>query len=175
MARHYPMSFCPVCGARLESRLANSKERPACPACHFVHYCDPKVASVALVEHDGRVLLVRRVWNPGSGRWTLPGGFVDCGEDPRLAAARECLEETGLEVEITGLVDLYYGQEHAEGADILIVYAGRALTQALSPADDADAARFFGPDELPELAFASTHQILAQWLAGRSAPPPTRS
>ena len=57
----------------------------------------PKVAAgVVLIDAD-RVLLVRRVNEPYRGRWTLPAGFVDAGEDPRRAAERECLEETGLQ------------------------------------------------------------------------------
>jgi 8-oxo-dGTP diphosphatase len=163
MARQYPMNYCPVCATPLEHRLVYGKERAACPHCNFIHFCDPKVAAVALIERDGAVLLTRRALNPAKGRWTLPGGFVDCGEDPRDAAVRECREETGLQVEITGLVDLYYGKTHIDGAEIVIVYDARLVGGTLVARDDADAAAFFGPDELPELGFPSTEQILAQW------------
>ena len=64
-----------------------------------------------LVEDDGQVLLVRRANEPQRGLWTLPAGFVDAGEDPVLAAERECLEETGLRVKITGLLDVIFGLE----------------------------------------------------------------
>jgi 8-oxo-dGTP diphosphatase len=51
----------------------------------------------ALVESDGRVLLVRRAaWDTLPGRWELPGGKVDRGESLRTALAREVEEETGL-------------------------------------------------------------------------------
>jgi ADP-ribose pyrophosphatase YjhB (NUDIX family) len=163
MAREYTMNFCPVCAARLERRVVYGKERPACPNCRFIHFCDPKVAAITLVEQDGRVLLTRRAFNPAKGRWTLPGGFVDCGEDPRDAAVRECLEETGLEIGLGGLVDLYYGKAHVDGADIVIVYAGRLAGGTMAPGDDVDAVAFFSPDTLPELAFASTEEILAGW------------
>ncbi len=157
------MNYCPVCATPLEQRLVYGKERPACPRCDFVHYCDPKVAAVALIEQDGVVLLTRRGTNPAKGRWTLPGGFVDCGEDPRDAAVRECMEETGLEVEITGLVDLYYGKTHIDGAEIVIVYKGRLIGGTLVARDEVDAAAFFDSESLPELAFPSTEQILDRW------------
>lgn len=139
------------------------KERPACPNCDFIHFCDPKVAAVALIEREGKVLLAQRAMSPAKGRWSLPGGFVDCGEDPRDAAARECLEETGVEIEITGLFDLYYGKAHIDGAEIVIVYTARLVSGTPDPRDEVDAAGFFGRDALPRLAFPSTEDILGRW------------
>lgn len=167
MAREYPMNYCPVCATPLVRRAKYGKERATCPRCHFVHFCDPKVAAVTLVEQEGRVLLTRRAREPARGCWTLPGGFVDCGEDPRQAAVRECREETGLEIEVTGLFDLYYGKAHAEGAGIVIVYTGRLVGGQIVANDDVDAAAFFSSNELPELAFASSRDILARWTSGR--------
>jgi ADP-ribose pyrophosphatase YjhB (NUDIX family) len=92
--------------------------------------------------------------------WTFPGGFVDAGEDPVGAAERECLEETGLIVKVSGLVDVLSGQEHPRGADILIVYYGDICRGMIQPGDDADLADFFPMDELPPLAFQSTQQII---------------
>ena len=166
MARNYPMNYCPVCGTSLKKRLVYGVERAACPACDFIHFCDPKVATVALIEKDGQVLLTRRAMNPAKGQWTFPGGFVDCGEDPRRAAERECREETGLTVQVISLLGLFYGKAHSEGAEILIAYTCRLVDGGTpTPADDVDAVSFFGPDELPELAFQSTRELLQQWKA----------
>jgi ADP-ribose pyrophosphatase YjhB (NUDIX family) len=160
------VKFCPRCGTALEARETGGKLRPVCPACGFVVFFDPKVAAVALVERGGKVLLVRRVMNPEQGKWTLPGGFVDAGEDPRLAAVRECREETGLAVEITGLLDVVYSNDHPRGASIVLAYQARLLGGDLSPSDDADRAGFFAPDELPEIAFEATRVALAKWHPG---------
>jgi len=114
----------------------------------------------AVIFQDAQVLLTRRINTPGQGRWTFPGGFVDAGEDPAMAAERECLEETGLTIRITNLIDVLSGQEHPRGSHILIVYLGEILSGELNPGDDADRAEFFLLDRLPPLAFQSTQEII---------------
>lgn len=154
--------FCPRCATPLTLRQAFGGERPVCPACGYIHFRDPKVAAAALIEQEGRVLLVRRFNVPQAGQWSLPAGFVDAGEDPAQAAARECLEECGLQVRIDGLVDVIFGHEHPRGADIVIVYHGTIEGGQMTAGDDADAVAFFAFDELPPLAFAATRQVLAR-------------
>lgn len=155
------VKFCSRCGTPLEISENFGRLRPACPACHWVYFADPKVAVTVLIMREGEVLLARRVNDPFRGDWTLPGGFVDAGEDPAQAAERECLEETGLTVHVTRLLDVIAGQEHPRGAHILIVYQGEFVSGSLQAGDDADGVAFFKLDQLPSLAFRSTAQILA--------------
>ncbi len=136
--------------------------RPVCPQCGWIHFVDPKVAAAVLVEQDGRVLLVRRANEPYRGLWTLPAGFVNGGEDPARAAARECFEETGLIVEVKRVLDVIGGLEHDRGADFLIVYEAEIISGILVPADDADAAEWFAYDQLPQLAFKATQKVLTK-------------
>lgn len=152
--------FCPICGNALRQVIVSGRERPTCPECAWTYFPDPKVAVAVLVEDEGRVLLVQRIMQPGRGRWTLPAGFLDAGEDPKQATIRECLEETGLEIRITELRDVIAVQEHDRGAHILILYKGESLSGELTPGDDAGAVAFFSRDDLPPLAFASTETIL---------------
>ncbi|MDP6495791.1 MAG: NUDIX domain-containing protein, partial [Dehalococcoidia bacterium] len=86
--------------------------RPVCPNCGRVIYYDPKVAATAVVEQDEKVLMVRRLVQPGLGLWSLPGGYVDRGEVVERAAAREVLEETGLQVDITNLIGIFSEDGH---------------------------------------------------------------
>ncbi len=162
---HRPFRFCPACGGRLEEREASGRLRPVCADCGRVHFFDPKVAACVLVEREGQILLVRRVFDPQKGKWTVPGGFVDYGEDPVEAAARECLEETGLRVRITGLVDVISTDEHDQGASIVILYRGEVAGGELAAEDDADAADFFPAEKLPPLAFEATRRAIASWQA----------
>jgi 8-oxo-dGTP diphosphatase len=154
------VNYCLHCGTALVRADRYGRVRPACPACGWVYFADPKVAAAALVELDGKVLLVRRSIDPARGRWTLPAGFVDAGEDPAVAARRECLEETGLHVNISGLLTVLYGQEHSRGAHIIIFYKAEIISGELKAGDDVDRVEFFPHDDLPPLAFSTTRRVL---------------
>lgn len=158
-----PINFCVVCGHRLDEREAFGRMRPVCSECGHVHFVDPKVAVGVLVEKEGQVLLVRRAIIPGQGKWSLPAGFVDAGEDPRSAAERECREETGLHIRVGELLDVLYAQEHPRGASIFIVFHGQVTGGEMDANDDVDQVGFFAADDLPPLAFSTTTLILERW------------
>jgi len=153
------INFCPRCGAKVEPQEKFGKVRSVCPNCGWIHFADPKVAAAVLVERDGRVLLVRRINEPFRGLWTLPAGFVDAGEDPARAAERECLEETGLTVRVTRVLDVIAGREHPRGADFVIVYHAEIVAGDLQAGDDADLADWFERSSLPPLAFRATQTV----------------
>lgn len=146
-------AFCPGCGAPLPALTAGVSGQ-TCPGCGRVHHRDPKVGVGVVVRDDaGRLLLVRRGVEPELGRWALPAGFVDADEDPRLAAAREAREETGLEVLVGAVVDVYPA---GTGTSFFIAFEAVVFGGVLLAGDDAQDAAFFGIDEMPPLAFAST-------------------
>ena len=157
--------YCPRCAAPLDYEYRYGAVRGVCPNCKWIHFVDPKVAAAVLVEQNGRVLLVRRVGEPFRGFWTLPAGFINSGEDPAEAAARECLEETGLSVRVTRLFDIVAGREHPSGADFVIVYRAEVIGGELKPDDDADAAEWFERGNLPPLAFRATQKVLESFHA----------
>jgi ADP-ribose pyrophosphatase YjhB (NUDIX family) len=164
--------FCPACGEGLEPRVIKAGEPPrlVCGACEFVFYLDPKVAVGTIIRSDdGRLLLVRRAIEPGYGLWVFPGGYMDRGEETTAAALREAREESGLDVRLDGLVNIY---SYAGRPLIIIVYAATAVGGELCGDDECLEARFFTPDEIPwdELAFPSTHDALRDYLAGRIRP-----
>lgn len=160
MARDEHFKFCPRCSAKMIREERFGAIRPVCPQCGWIHFQDPKVAAAVLVEEGNRVLLVQRANDPFRGLWTLPAGFVNGGEDPAEAAARECMEETGLKVRVTRVYDVISGREHERGADFIIVYAAEVVSGEMSPADDADAVEWFERDHLPPLAFDATKKVL---------------
>jgi 8-oxo-dGTP diphosphatase len=141
------------------------KPRRVCPACHYVYFTDPKVGVGVAVIKGEKLLLVRRSINPERGKWSLPAGFVDQGEDPRQTAAREALEETGLIVEVGEVIDVFFNPPGGGGASIFILYRAKLVGGKLSAGDDADDADFFALDQLPELAFTSTHAAVARLLS----------
>ncbi len=165
------IKFCPLCGTPIQMQAQFGRERPVCPACNWIYFADPKVAVAVLVEKNGRVLLVQRANQPFKGLWTLPAGFVDAGEDPAVAAARECFEETGLVVQITGLLELRFGREHPRGSDFILIYRGQAIPDEhgdgaggeVQAGDDASAVGWFERGNLPALAFLSTQDLLEKF------------
>jgi ADP-ribose pyrophosphatase YjhB (NUDIX family) len=152
--------FCPRCGQTLTEQVYSGKLRKVCAACHYIHFADPKVAVVVFMEQGGKILLGKRGVDPERGKWSLPGGFVDYGEDPAKAAAREVAEETGLTAQITHLIDVMFA---ASSSAIVICYAGRVLSGTLRAADDVEEVGWFAPNDLPEIAFESTARLINQW------------
>ncbi|HEY0600056.1 NUDIX hydrolase [Brevundimonas sp.] len=89
------------------------------------------------------VLLIRRGRPPRQGEWSLPGGRIEPGERAVDAALRELREETGVEAEITGLLDVVDGVFPEAGRHyVLIDYAARWLSGEPLAGDDALEARF---------------------------------
>ncbi|MDY6769066.1 MAG: NUDIX hydrolase [Candidatus Nanohaloarchaea archaeon] len=128
-----------------------------------------RVTADAVIRSAGEIVLIRRGRPPFRGVWALPGGHVETGEQVRDAVRREVAEETGLDVDIAGIVDVYDepGRD-PRGPVISIVYSCTADQEALEAATDADEARWFPVDDLPaELAF-DHRQILDDYLSQRN-------
>ena len=160
-------AYCDQCGSTLTMQPMHGRQRPICSDCGHIVYFDPKVAAACLVIEGGRVLLVQRGQNmPHAGQWGMPAGMVEWDEDPALAAAREVKEEIGLEVAVTGLVDVFPRLDDGL-ADIVIVYRARVLGGTLQAADDAVNARWFSADELPQMAFESSRRVVVQGWSAR--------
>lgn len=158
--KDFEYQFCPLCGHPLQIETLFGKPHKVCKSCGFVHFKDPKVAVGVLIEQEDRVLLVRRINEPQRGLWSFPAGFVDAHEDPEQAAARECQEETGLEINHLHLLRVIGGREHSRGADILIMYSAEICGGQMQAGDDADQVQFFSRTQLPPLAFRATRITL---------------
>ena len=158
--------FCPRCSHALEPRSEHGTMRPTCPQCGFIWYRNPVPAAGVLIVEDGRVLLVRRKFDPRAGAWCLPAGFMESGETPQQTAVRELREETGIEARLTALFDVYAGFDDPRVRAVLILYRAERTGGSLRPGDDAIDARWFPLGELPaDIAFASHRQALAERLA----------
>ncbi|NQX61312.1 NUDIX hydrolase [Paenibacillus qinlingensis] len=100
------VKFCSSCGAAMETRDVDGTERRACtaPECSFVHWGNYSIGVGALVMKDEKILLVRRAQEPGKGRWTNPGGYIEQHELIQETIVREVLEESGVEASVSRLV-----------------------------------------------------------------------
>jgi 8-oxo-dGTP diphosphatase len=158
--------FCPVCGGELESRVLKASEpmRLVCTTCGFVFYLDPKLAvGTIITDVHNRIVLVRRAIEPGYGKWVFPGGYVDRGEEVKLAAVREAREEVGLEIRLERLLDIY---SYPGRAPVIVVYTATMTGGCLACDDEGLEARFFEPAAIPwdDLAFRSTREALREYL-----------
>ncbi len=166
--------YCAACGGELLAPLEAGPGGPplVCARCGLGAYLDPKVAVAAvLYMPDQRVVLLRRAQRDQAfGRWILPGGHVDRGEELSAAALREVAEETGLEACIQGLLGVY---SYVGNPLVLVVYTAQALRGQLRPSREALEIRAFPHHDIPwtELGYHSTGQALRQAL-GLAAPPP---
>ncbi|MCC6551395.1 MAG: NUDIX domain-containing protein [Polyangiaceae bacterium] len=157
-------SFCPSCGAPVEA-VGGSAGR--CAGCGRSVFAGSKPAAGVFIERGGRLLLIRRCEDPGRGRWDVPGGFLDEGEDPEEGARREIREELDLDL---GRIDLLFVAVNRWGAIAVLDVLYRAVTTEHDPLPGSGAAEhaWFAPDELPEdLAFPWTGRLIERWRAAR--------
>ena len=165
------LRFCSACGAPLEERHfpEDNLTRKICSACGEVAYRNPRVLVTTIVLRDDRILLCRRARSPGLGRWTLPGGFMECGESLEEAAARETVEETGIVLDLNEL--RFYGISSV--VDISQVYVGflARLTTDQQPVCGVECREvgFFTEAEIPwdDLAFPDIERYLRTFFEER--------
>ncbi len=157
--------FCPDCGQPVEERLLEEDHRPrlVCPAGH-VTWQNPRIVVNTIPVRGGRVHLARRSIEPGHGRWTLPGGFLELGESAQEGARRETEEETELRVEVGRLAGVY---SRPEAGIVTIAFEADVVGGRALPAAETSEVRDFGPDEIPwqELAFSTVESALRDWVA----------
>ncbi|UGY91339.1 NUDIX domain-containing protein [Streptomyces gobiensis] len=129
-------------------------------------------ASTIVVNDSGRVLLQRRTDN---NMWALPGGAMNLGESLPDCARRETREETGLEVELTGIVGTYTNPGHVFAYDdgevrqeFSICFLARAIGGHLAVSDESTDVRWFTPEEVESLPMvASIRKRVNDWLEGK--------
>lgn len=107
-----------------------------------------------ITDPERGVALIRRKNPPCAGRWALPGGFVEVGEECEAACLREIREETGLEVSVVKLVGVYSRPDRdPRGHTVSVVFLCRVRGGELEGADDASAAAWFADVTGLTLAF----------------------
>src|SRR5579864_9300132 len=131
----------------------------------------PIIGVGAVIVQGGRVLLVRRNTEPLRGEWSVPGGMLELGERLHDGVRREALEETGLEVEVGDVLDVFDSiftdalgrtQYHY----VLIDYLCKPLSGEAHAASDVSDVRWVSTEALPAMGLReSIEQVVKKGLA----------
>jgi ADP-ribose pyrophosphatase YjhB (NUDIX family) len=152
------LRFCSSCGGSMSGEWQGSAM--SCADCGETMYRNPAVGVAVLVVQDGRVLLGRRARGAYSGKWCVPCGYVEWGEDIREAARRELWEETGLDAEIGEVVAVHSNFHDPEKLTVGVWFRGVVRGGTLRAGDDLDAVGYYSRAELPPLAFPTDVLVL---------------
>ena len=139
-------NFCPKCG----NKVIIKGQTAYCDNCKITYYQNSKPAASVLIIKDNKVLLGRRAQEPLKGQLDIIGGFMEYGEDPKVAALREVKEETGLDVKIIDLLGIYTDTYGKKGeATLNIHYIGEIISGEPKPQDDISELEWFEIDKVP--------------------------
>jgi ADP-ribose pyrophosphatase YjhB (NUDIX family) len=141
----------------------------------------PIVGVGAVIVDEGRVVLVRRRFEPLKGHWSLPGGMVEIGETLEAAVAREMLEETGLEVEVGPVIEVFDRITRDEERRVryhyvLVDYLCWHTSGSLRAGSDVDDAIWVDPELLAQYSLTEKGISVIQrgMTLAREAPRPVR-
>jgi ADP-ribose pyrophosphatase YjhB (NUDIX family) len=156
--------YCFECGTPLEVHWIDNRNREVCPDCGWIRYTQLKVGAAVLIEKQNKLLFLQRNHEPWKGSWMVPAGYVEADEDPRDAARREVLEETGLYVELGALPHVYYFSDVPRGNGVVIVYQAEKISGELLINHESTAANYFAWHEIPTYLTQGGHdQTIREW------------
>lgn len=129
-------------------------------------------ASAVVIDHDGRIVLQRRRDNE---MWALPGGVMELGESVADCAVRETREETGLDVEVTGIVGVYSDPKHVFAYDdgevrqeFSICVLARVRGGTIQVSDESHEVHAFHPEQIETLPMVPSIRLrISDYLSGR--------
>jgi ADP-ribose pyrophosphatase YjhB (NUDIX family) len=130
----------------------------------------PYVGVGAVIVDQGRVVLIKRKHEPLAGQWSLPGGAVELGESLEDCVRREMLEETGLEVEVGPVIEVFdriTRDEHGVVSYhfVLVDYLCWPIGGELCAATDVADAALVPPEQLPQYGLtAKATEVIARAL-----------
>jgi 8-oxo-dGTP diphosphatase len=128
----------------------------------------PVVGIGGVIIEDGRALLIRRGAEPLRGHWSIPGGTLEIGESLQAGVARELLEETGLEVRVLDVIEvfdrIFPAEDPGPGSDprgprfhyVIVDYLCERISGEARAGSDVTDVVFVGEDELPGFHLTET-------------------
>lgn len=158
--------FCPKCGGGLEEQKVEHATCPVCKSCGFVFYQNSKpTASPVILNEKNEVLLLKRAIKPHFGKWDLPGGFLENGEEPIDGLKREAMEEMNIEIEPIDILTIFidkYPYDDGEFYTLNLFYRVKIKSGEIKLDSENSEFKWFKQEEIPwdELAFQNTETAL---------------
>jgi ADP-ribose pyrophosphatase YjhB (NUDIX family) len=137
----------------------------------------PLVGVGGFIHKDGKILMIKRKFEPNKGRWSLPGGLLEIGEAPEEGAKREVREELGLEVDVEGLLHVANevikdDQGRIKYHFVLIDYLMRPLGDRITLNEESEEFAWFEPSSVENLNTTENTKMMVRKYAeglGRGA------
>jgi len=153
--------FCPRCSKNLVSKTIDKSVVKACENCGFIFWNNPIAVVSLLLHQDNKILMLQRANQPFKNSWVLPGGFMNIDETSEDAIKREVKEETGLNVNVDGIIGVYRIDNDPRGIHIDIIYHGKLNGQTPTVSKEATNWFLFSKDELPkDIAYKHKNAII---------------
>jgi ADP-ribose pyrophosphatase YjhB (NUDIX family) len=154
--------FCSACGTSLPHIPPIT-----CIKCGAGHWGDPIPCAGAVVELNGKVLMVRRAYEPWKDCWDIPSGFLASHEHPIATAKREVSEESGLLINVVGFLGIWLDAYTDEKATLNIYYTAVPAGDINTHPDPTEVTevKWFAPDRLPDRIAFPCHipDVLMTW------------
>ena len=154
------------CGHAIKRQVptGDHRERLMCSACGFIAYDNPKILVACIASWQDKVLWMKRATAPQRGCWAIPSGFMESGETPEQAAARELHEETGALIDPDGL-SLYLIGSIPEISEVYLVYRGELAEPHYGPSEEATEVELYTQTDAPwdEFAYPDVAEFMQQF------------
>jgi len=163
------MNFCAHCGQPVRLRIPpdDERERHCCDHCGTVHYQNPKLVLGTIPIWQDKILLCRRAIEPRRGFWTLPAGFMECGETLVEGAQRETIEEAGADITMGALFSII---DVPRIAQVHVFYLAQLNSLQFNPGSETLEVRLCSEADMPwdDLAFHTVRLTLQRFFADRA-------
>lgn len=155
--------FCLNCGGKVRKKKAVKEVCFKCISCDFIYYLTSVPAVAALIVKEDKILLTKRAVTVGFGKWALPSGFIDFGEEPLVAIKRELKEELNIIVQKPVLFTTKIGRAYNDKLVLMIFYIVDSYEGKIKLNEENTEAKWFPLDSLPQIVFKDNSEAIKEY------------